>query len=633
MSKALLETTLEAVQDGVLVVDLDGRILAYNGPFLALWGIPQDVAREADDEELLSHAADRLDDPGTFLSKVRELYEETERASTDLVWFDDGRVVKRWSYPFGVGDEPAGRVWTFRDVTDEIESRQAASQATRKLRQIVEAAPVAVITVDRSGRITTWNPAAEQILGHEANEILGTPFASLGSDDGEASGGLAEHIAAALDGHRQQGLPVTYHPPSANPRILELSYGPVETGGDTLGVVVIASDRTEEHRAHEALAKLEQRHAAWLEVAPDVTVTLDTDGCITSLNPAFEEITGWDREAWIGRAFIDLVHPDDTDALVEGYQSALDGQEPLATTFRYEASDGSWRWASALGRPVIEDDEIVDFFAIVRDVTEERHRQEEAHRGLRRQVEIERLEAQASERQELVATTAHELSKPLTPMRFQLATLRMVLGPEAGADEGVEEAIEGLEHSLARLERLVDDLSRASEAEREAFVIEPEILPLDEIVLPVARSYRPAADEKGLRLDLEQASKAVIEADPQRLEQVVANLVENAIKFTEPDGSIRVTVDRAEGYGRLVVADTGQGLTEAQMAGLFQPFSQVHEGHDRGSGSGLGLYVTKAIVEAHGGRIWCESAGPNEGATFHAQFPLASSAGGKQMLS
>lgn len=633
MPQALLESTLEAVQDGILVAGLDGRILAYNRPFLELWGIPQDVARDADDEELLAYAADRLDDPGGFLSKVRELYEEAERASTDLVWFADGRVVKRWTYPFGAGEEPTGRVWTFRDVTDEVESRQAASQATRKLRHVVEAAPVAIITVDRSGRITTWNPAAQRILGHEANEILGTPFASLGTDDGEASGGLAEHIEAALDGHRQQGLTVTYHPPGADPRVLELSYGPMETGGDTLGVVVIASDRTEEHRAHEALAKLEQRHAAWLEVAPDVTVTLDTDGCITSLNPAFEETTGWDRDAWIGRAFIDLVHPDDTDALLEAYQSALDGEEPLATTFRYEASDGSWRWASALGRPVIEDDEIVDFFAIVRDVTEQRRRQEEAHRSLRRLVEIERLEAQASERQELVATTAHELSKPLTPMRFQLATLRMVLGLEADSDEGVEEAIKGLEHSLVRLERLVDDLSKASRAEREAFAIEPEVLPLDEIVLPVARSYRPAADEKGLRLEIEQASTAVIEADPQRLEQVVANLVENAIKFTEPDGAINVTVDRVEGYGKLVVADTGQGLTEAQMAGLFQPFSQVHEGRDRGSGSGLGLYVTKAIVEAHGGQIWCESAGPNEGATFHAQFPLASSAGGEQMLS
>jgi PAS domain S-box-containing protein len=117
-ARSLLEATIEATADGILVVDLNGRVTAYNPRFLSLWRIPEDVVRQRDDEKLLTYVCDQLRDPDDFMCNTRQIYRQAERESFDMLHFKDGRVFERYSRPQRIGEKIVGRVWSFRDVTE-----------------------------------------------------------------------------------------------------------------------------------------------------------------------------------------------------------------------------------------------------------------------------------------------------------------------------------------------------------------------------------------------------------------------------------------------------------------------------------------------------------------------------------
>jgi signal transduction histidine kinase len=142
-----------------------------------------------------------------------------------------------------------------------------------------------------------------------------------------------------------------------------------------------------------------------------------------------------------------------------------------------------------------------------------------------------------------------------------------------------------------------------------------------QLVAETHRSYAEAAAQRQVTLSWAGAKQAPLEADAGRLTQVLFNLVSNAVKFTPAGGHVQVEVEADGGAVRVCVRDSGAGLTAEQMGRLFQPFSQVHDGSF--GGTGLGLYISKGIVELHGGRIWCQSDGPGLGSSFAFEIPLA----------
>jgi len=191
-SLALVRATLESTADGLLVVDTEGKIVSYNRKFVEMWRLPEDLVAARVDDAALKYVLDQLKDPDRFLRKVRDLYGHPDSQSYDWLEFKDGRVFERYSQPHRVGSVIAGRVWSFRDVTDRARMEEILRRQARTVEHVFDA----VVITDLAGRILDWNPGAERLFGYSRDDILGkTPALLL---IGEDAGDLTAKILDAV---------------------------------------------------------------------------------------------------------------------------------------------------------------------------------------------------------------------------------------------------------------------------------------------------------------------------------------------------------------------------------------------------------------------------------------------------
>ena len=224
-----------------------------------------------------------------------------------------------------------------------------------------------------------------------------------------------------------------------------------------------------------------------------------------------------------------------------------------------------------------------------------------------------------SMRREFVANVSHELRTPVAGIKALVETL------EDGALDDREAAREflGRMHvEVDGLAQLVEELLELSRVESGRVALNRRPIDLAELVGAAAERLRPQAERQGLDLVIDLPSGLpAIQADPERLQQVVVNLVHNALKFTPPGGKVTVSADRRDAEVAVVVADTGEGIAPEALPRLFERFYKVDKARATG-GTGLGLAIAKHVVQAHGGRIWAESPGEGRGATFTFCLPV-----------
>jgi PAS domain S-box-containing protein len=385
--------------------------------------------------------------------------------------------------------------------------------------------------------------------------------------------------------------------------------------------------RIRKEMMHHFVANLETRRqkeilAVTLASIGDAVIITDIKGRITFLNPIAEKLTGWSAKEAEDRPCAEVfrIINEETRLPVESPVDkvlATGAIVGLANHTVLLRRDGSELPIDDSGAPIRESDGIVRGVVLVfRDFT--------AHKEFERTLvrAKEQIEASSKAKDKFLAALSHELRTPLTPV---LATLSSWEATNA-LPATLRSDLQRLRRNVELEARLIDDLLDLTRIENGKLSLEKELLDVHNLVVSAGALFREEVQARGLRLHCQfDARNSWLEADPARLQQILLNLIGNAVKFSREGGSIEIVTSNPQDTElNIAITDDGIGMPEELIARLFQRFEQGNIPPEiRFRGLGLGLSIAKALVEAHGGALRAESKGPGCGSTFTISFPQA----------
>jgi PAS domain S-box-containing protein len=373
------------------------------------------------------------------------------------------------------------------------------------------------------------------------------------------------------------------------------------------GIAAQAAIAIDNARLYRSLQESEQRYRAVVESQAELVCRFRLDGTILFANGAYARSVGVTAEAMAGRDFWSFI-PQDEHAAVRALLGRLTREAPeVRIENRFGTAEGE-RWMLWTNRALAFDaaGRVLEAQATGVDITE-RRRAEEALREADRR------------KDEFLAMLAHELRNPLAPIRNALHLLRI-----SGAGPVAAEARDVMERQLTQLIRLVDDLLEVSRISRGKIELRRADVDLAGVVASAVETSRPAIDAARHRLEIRLPPAPLhVEGDFVRLSQVVANLLNNAAKYTDPGGRIALSVQREGAEAEIRVQDNGVGLAPELLPRIFDMFAQADRARAAG-GLGIGLALAKMLVDLHGGRIEARSGGVGRGSEFAVRLPVKS---------
>jgi PAS domain S-box-containing protein len=395
---------------------------------------------------------------------------------------------------------------------------------------------------------------------------------------------------------------------------------------DVIALAVFAAIGILLSALNEALHRGRQQVAALIDHALDAVIVADREGRIITWNPRAEELFGWSRHEVMGQSLADTIVPA---SLREAHRRGIEryhatGEGPVLNRLielQARRRDGTEIPVEIAITPVRLGRRVI-FSAFLRDISE-RKRVEAERAALLGHEQTARAEADAANRakDEFLAVLSHELRTPLNAVYGWARMLRA--GELRKAAE--ERALEAIERNANAQVQLIDDLLDVSRIVTGKLRLTVRPVDLRAVVEAALDTVRPAAEAKGIRIQSVLDSRAAsMTGDPDRLQQVVWNLLMNAVKFTPRGGQIQAHLQRVDSHVEIVVSDTGQGIAPEILPFVFDRFRQGDSSSTRThTGLGLGLALVKHLVELHGGTVVAHSAGEGQGATFIVKLPLS----------
>ncbi len=482
----------------------------------------------------------------------------------------------------------------------------------------------AVMAIDLEDRLIYINPAAEQQYGTPASQALGFPVTKIY----QARWYADEHRVAAQQALLGSGAwrGELVHVPSHGGELhVEVTLSALRDDDvGTTGCLIVSRDVSERYRAaaalREAMAQLQQRQLEFstlVENAPFVFSRFDRDLRHTYISPLIERYTGRKASDFIGRRHEHTGVPQHLAAeWNEQLRTVFATGNVMTSRFALQLPGGErCHFDSTLIPERDATAAVSSVLSIVIDVTEL-----EAADAERRAAEA--LLRESDRRKDVfLATLAHELRNPLAPIGNALQIMR------ASSDAQVHAAARKvMERQLQQLMHLVEDLIDVSRITTGKVELRKQSIDLTTLVRDAVESSRPLIDACRHELVLEGALTAgmVIDADPTRLTQVVANLLNNAAKYTPAGGRIVVSTAREGAQVLIRVADNGMGIAAERLADIFNMFAQIEDASGRTQGGlGIGLALVRHLVELHGGSVSITSAGPGQGSCVEVRLPAA----------
>jgi PAS domain S-box-containing protein len=664
-----LTRLLESIREGFAVFDREGHCLYVNPRAVELLAqsVPAPVGKTM--REIF---------PDIVGTPIEAGLREAEATSSVVEFETFSRASARW-FRHRVFPSPGGFSVFFEDST----GRKNAEEASLRLAAIVQSSDDAIVGKSLSGIITSWNAAAERLFGYTAAEAIGRSIRMIIPADRQAE--EDEVLARLQRGESIDHFETVRVRKDGAPVDISLSVSPIRNAaGQVIGASKIARDITERKRADalrvellaaeqaaRARAELAEHRATILAEASSVLASsLDSATTLRTVSRLIvPTLADWciidlvTRDHGLARVALAASEPGTQALLSELQQYAPDwtSQQPGAQAIRgakailfpevtektltstvrdaaHLALMRRLRPRSALAVPLVSRSRVVGALTLVRTTPGQRYDEadvamaEDLARQAAQAVDNANLYSEAAEaraqaeganrtKDVFLAVLSHELRTPMNAVYGWARMLQMGQIDEATMPRAFEAIVRNSHVQL----QLIDDLLNMSRIVSGKMRLDIRPVDLPRVLEAALDAVRPTAEAKGLRLQpLIDPNAGPLNGDPDRLQQIVWNLLMNAIKFTPKGGRIQVTLQRVNSHLEIVVSDTGVGINRELLPFIFDRFRQGDSGSTRVQGGlGIGLALVRHLTELHGGTVTGESAGEGQGATFRVNLPLA----------
>ena len=514
---------------------------------------------------------------------------------------------------FGVPIErqaPDGVVLTLTDISALEHARSRLAQ----LSAIVESSDDAIVGKTLDGIISTWNGGAARLYGYSAEEAMGRHasfFYPPGRKDEIDS--VLQQVKSGRITERMETQRVRKDGSLVD---VSVTFSPILDGANTIvGISGISRDITQLVRARQEIADREERIRLLLDSTAEAIYGIDLSGACIFCNSACARVLGYESPAaLIGKQVHPLIHhtkPDGTPYAPE--------QSPIFEAMRHREgthvdneviwrADGTSFPAEYWSHPIMRKNEVIGAVVTFLDVTERRQAEQELQDGARR-------------REQFLAMLSHELRNPLAAI---LAATR-VLDSASWTDDACHEAGQVVARQANHMSRLLDDLLDVARITRGRIALRTEVVDLRDTARSAIEAVGPFLAEHETMLDVAiDADPLLVVGDPARLQQIQANLLSNASKYSARGSRVRFEMHRADDEATIRVVDWGQGIAPDMLPRIFDLFVQGDQSLARSEGGlGIGLTLLKSLVELHNGKVEARSDGLGRGSEFVVRLPLA----------
>ncbi|MEJ2728721.1 MAG: PAS domain S-box protein [Deltaproteobacteria bacterium] len=621
---------LESAGDGIFGVGRDGSVTFINPAGLAMLGYEAEEVIGQQVHALVHHTrADGTAYPVEDCPMHHTLTRgTTAKIDDEILWRKDGTYfpVEYSSVPIAKNGNITGSVVVFSDITERKKAEAALKNSEQRLSQIINFLPDATFVIDNEGTVVTWNQAMEELTGVTAAEMLGKgnfeyalPFygerRSILIDLVKSWDAKYESKYLSVEREGKNLISESYHPDVGGKEVYlhgtaALIY---DAAGAVAGAIESLRDVTEKKKADDIIRESEERLSNILKTTNEGFWLIDADDMTLDVNEAMCEILQRSNEEVVGKSINEFL--DDKNVKVIREQDQVNGEGKKAL---YEISisrpDGtSVPCLVNTARLLDADGNKIGSFGMFTDITERKHMEDEL-------IEAKHVADEANKAKgDFLANMSHEIR---TPMNAVLGMTHLALKTDLTTKQ--RDYLTKIQSSANSLLGIINDILDFSKIEAGKLDMESIDFNLDEVLDNLANLVTVKAQEKK---DLEvlfataQDVPRFLVGDPLRLGQILINLANNAVKFTE-QGEIVVStellkLDERRASLKFAVSDTGIGLTREQAVRLFQSFTQADTSTTRKfGGTGLGLAISKRLVEMMNGKIWVESE-PGRGSTFN----------------
>ena len=501
-----------------------------------------------------------------------------------------------------------GAVIALIDIDSIKRNAESMRMGAERLRIMYDRAPLGIFETDLEGRFERVNDSFCELTGRTRDALLSLHSEDITHPDDVGAhredfervrSGLVPSVRREKRYVREDGQAVW----------VELyRFSIVDAEGKPASTVGIAEDITERKEMETDLRRREARFRALMNSAPALIWVSGLEG-MEYVNQAYVEFLGVESHEVLGNAWTYFLHPEDRDGYAATYDKAIRGTQPFEHQFRFRRADGEYRWMMAVAMPQFGPaGKFAGYTGASFDIT------------ALKQAELS-LRTAHQRKDEFIAMLAHELRNPLAP----ITNIVQMMRAQDLDVKAMDWAHEVLDRQLRNIGRMVNDLLDVSRVSHGKIQLHRERVELGELLTSAVDALRATIDaaEKQIVIEL-PAEPVVMFVDSLRLEQVVGNLVHNAVKFTPQGGhiSVRAVVDESGNEVRIHVRDDGDGIAADALPRVFDLFMQGNTSFDRAQGGlGIGLSLVRGLVELHGGTITAKSDGPGTGSEFIVTLP------------